>query len=369
MNTKRLVQTMLGTVQGWVQPAFDAVWDRFEAIEAKVAAIPQGEKGDKGDDADPELIRSLVAAAVDAIPRPKDGERGKDAEPIHPDTIARMVADQVRAQLSDWERPKDGKDVDPAFVRELVQAAVTSQVTPAVAAAVAAIPTPENGQPGKDADEEAIRARLRDELAEELAAAVKQIPRPENGKDATDEQIIRAAEPLIARMVAEIPRPVDGANGEPGLDGKDGRDGADGKDGAPGADGKDADHDAIVADVLAKVRMPEDGRPGKDADPEMVAASIDKAIAPVVTQFVDMADELLSSLEDDVAAPAPTPSLNVTIDGRKVDGRSSGFGMRDQLALGQMISNAVTKALMLPVKPVFDDKGNILYAQRVASPD
>jgi hypothetical protein len=66
-----------------------------------------------------------------------------------------MVSEAVRLAASEWPVPKDGKDVDPVFVEKMVHASV--------AAAVAAIPKPQDGAPGeagRDADPEFIRSSI-----------------------------------------------------------------------------------------------------------------------------------------------------------------------------------------------------------------
>lgn len=67
---------------------------------------PPGEKGDPGRDgrdADPELVREMVAEAVRAIPVPKDGRDGKDAPAVDEDAIVARVTARIPI-------PKDGRD-------------------------------------------------------------------------------------------------------------------------------------------------------------------------------------------------------------------------------------------------------------------
>lgn len=84
--------------------------------------------------------------------------------------------------------------------------------------AIAAIPAPEKGEPGKSVTIDDIKP-----LVEEAVAAIE-IPVPADGKD--------------------------GTNGQNGVDGKDGADGSNGKDGENGKDGKDGI--APTADEVAK---------------------------------------------------------------------------------------------------------------------
>jgi hypothetical protein len=97
------------------------------AIETAIAELPAPHDGDPGKDADPELIREMVAAAVAELPVPKDG---KD---IDPDAIDLMIAQAV-AKLP---TPKDGTSVTADDVAPLIEVAVQK--------AVAAIPVAKDG--------------------------------------------------------------------------------------------------------------------------------------------------------------------------------------------------------------------------------
>jgi hypothetical protein len=101
-------------------------------VEVAVSLLPKpkdGVDGINGRDADPEVIRQMVDTAVAAIPKPADGKdgargerglpgesirgevgpAGKDAEPIHPDTVARMVLEEVQRVVASLPRAKDGE--------------------------------------------------------------------------------------------------------------------------------------------------------------------------------------------------------------------------------------------------------------------
>ncbi len=148
------------------------------------AAGERGEHGIKGEDGHSVSIEDLrplvagavtdaVAEAVAKIPPAKEGPAGKDGESIHPDTVARMIAEQVTAELSLRPAPKDGtpgKDADPVFIEKLVKAEV--------AVAYAALPKPRDGRDGKDADLVEVR--------QFIAEAVAAIPKPRDGVDGKD---------------------------------------------------------------------------------------------------------------------------------------------------------------------------------------
>jgi hypothetical protein len=207
----------------------------------------------------------------------------------------------------------DGK----AFGQEIV-AAVKAHVDKAVGPLVARmetlearfgeLPTPKNGEPGKDADPDAVAAIVVRELQSEIdglraavealpppieipslpelpdipaliADAVAAIPVPQPGKDADPEQVAALVRQEAGRILAGWERPKDGKDGAPGRDGENGADGAPGQDGAdgqPGLNGKDGldVKDLFVADGGELVATFSDGRSknlgqfrGKDGEP------------------------------------------------------------------------------------------------------
>jgi hypothetical protein len=191
-------------------------------VLAAVADLPSAEPGK---DADPELVRSLVAEAVAAIdvPEPKAGNDGKDvdmdevraliaaavadlppAQPgkdADPALIRSLVADAVAA--IDLPRPRDGKDADPAAVQALVDEAV------------AALPP---AAPGKSVTADDVAPLIRDEVAKSVADAVAALPRAKDG--------VGAAGAVIDRNGSLVLTLSDGKMVDLGrVDGKDGLDG------------------------------------------------------------------------------------------------------------------------------------------------
>lgn len=138
---------------------------------------------------------------------------------------------------------------------------------------------------------EATMLELRAEL-HELRELVKAIPVPNDGKDGKD------ADPaaIVQEVLAQIHVPEDGRDG---VDGKDGADGMDaevdvdeivkavlplipipenGKDGAPGKDAEPIDRVTLAKDVLALIPIPKDGKDGI-ASRDEIRAEIAKAVA------------------------------------------------------------------------------------------
>lgn len=117
-----------------------------------------------------------------------------------------------------------------------------------------------------------------------LEGALKSLPAPqvgpkgergESGKDADPEAMRAAVAAEVARQMALLPKPQDGARGEAG------------KDGAQGLPGKDADPELMqrqvaeeVAKQLALIPKPKDGEPGRPGDPGK-SVSIDEVRALV----------------------------------------------------------------------------------------
>jgi hypothetical protein len=106
--------------------------DAGTAGPAGIQGIP-GSDGRDGKDADPELIRSMVAAAVAealaAIPAAAAGAPGKDADPIHPDTLRLMVVEAVREEVRAIPAPKDGDPGQPG--RDSLEIDILPSVDPA----------------------------------------------------------------------------------------------------------------------------------------------------------------------------------------------------------------------------------------------
>jgi hypothetical protein len=116
----------------------------------------------------------------------------------------------------------------------------------------------------REAQEVALAA-LRAEVTE-LRELVKAIPVPNDGKDGLDAD----HDAIVAEVLAQIPVP------------KDGRDGVDGKDGEPGKDAT-VDVDAIAEKAAALIPAPKDGEPGKDAEPIDTVALAKDVLALIPT--------------------------------------------------------------------------------------
>lgn len=185
-----------------------------------------------------DAVKAMIDQAVAAIPAPAE----VDLQPILNtiDATAREAAREaatfaVEAAIAELPAPKDGdpgKDADPELISQMV------------AAAVAELPTPKDG---KDVDPDAIDLMI--------AQAVAQLPAPKDGASVTVDDVAPLIEAAIEKAVAAIPAAKDGVGLAGAMIGRDGslvvtltdgsqrdlgcvvgRDGIDAK-GEPGRDG------------------------------------------------------------------------------------------------------------------------------------
>jgi integrin beta 3 len=176
--------------------------------------------------------------------------------------IDRDIA-EFRAKLQALEAspPKDGrdgvdgKDVDPELTRALIEKTV--------AAAVAALPSPERGEKG--------------EPGERGADGKDGVDGKDANADAILDQLIKASVPSIIaeveKAVAALPPAERGEKGDPGECGETGDPGQDGKDGVGLTDAL-LDRDGQLVLTLSDGRVKtlgavvgKDGAPGRDAPP------------------------------------------------------------------------------------------------------
>ena len=150
-SVKKSVQAAIEVFAGGLEPRLKAIEGEREAFQAALKSL---------DDS----IEHKLKRALQSLPAPKDGE--------------------------------DGKDVDIADVKLLVDAAVT--------AAVAEIPAPKDGVDGCSADPEEIKAMV--------AEAVSAIPPAKDGESVSVDQVKEMLEGIVKEAVAgiELPKPENG---------------------------------------------------------------------------------------------------------------------------------------------------------------
>ena len=230
MNTTKLAHVILKNVSEFVQPALDTVSKRMDDVEYRFSQLPapkdghDGVYGLDGKDADPEMIRSAVAATV--------------AESVA--VLAAELSQQVLVAVSSIPRAADGRDgkdgasVDPEFVRELVNSAV-AEIPPAQSGRDGA-----DGERGKSAYQLAVDAGFagpESEWLESLRGEPGVGVKGDAGKDGRSFAIEdvrglleaeqakwalefeRRAQDVLQRAIDRMPAAKDGADGRDGVDG------------------------------------------------------------------------------------------------------------------------------------------------------
>jgi len=183
-------QEIVAAVKAHIEKSIAPIIDRMAAIETRLA-VPAEVRA-----ADMDTVRSDLAAlraTIDALPTPVEPPALPDIPAIVAQSVERAVA-----ALPPPEPGKPGRDIDPAVVEEMVSARV--------AEAVAAIPA---AAPGKDADPVVI--------AEMVARAVEALPPAAPGKDADPALVAGLVEEKVREAVAALPP---APRGDPGPQGK-----------------------------------------------------------------------------------------------------------------------------------------------------
>ncbi|HCJ0623177.1 TPA: phage portal protein [Klebsiella variicola] len=167
----------------------------------------------------PELpdIGAMVSEAVAALPLPQDGKS------VTPEDVRPLLQELVTAAVGEIPVPRDGKDYDPAVLKQAVDDAVAAlppaqdgksvtleDVRPLlqelVTAAVGEIPVPRDG---KDYDPAVLKQAVED--------AVAALPPAQDGKSVTPEDVRPLLQELVTAAVGEIPVPRDGKDYDPAV--------------------------------------------------------------------------------------------------------------------------------------------------------
>ncbi|HHC3179793.1 TPA: phage portal protein [Klebsiella pneumoniae] len=167
----------------------------------------------------PELpdIGAMVSEAVATLPLPQDGKS------VTPEDLRPLLQELVTATVGEIPVPRDGKDYDPAVLKQAVDDAVAAlppaqdgrSVTPEdlrpllqelVTAAVGEIPVPRDG---KDYDPAVLKQAVDD--------AVAALPPAQDGRSVTPEDLRPLLQELVTAAVGEIPVPRDGKDYDPAV--------------------------------------------------------------------------------------------------------------------------------------------------------
>ncbi|WP_323110200.1 phage portal protein [Klebsiella variicola] len=167
----------------------------------------------------PELpdIGAMVSEAVATLPLPQDGKS------VTPEDLRPLLQELVTAAVGEIPVPRDGKDYDPAVLKQAVDDAVAAlppaqdgrSVTPEdlrpllqelVTEAVGEIPVPRDG---KDYDPAVLKQVVDD--------AVAALPPAQDGRSVTPEDLRPLLQELVTAAVGEIPVPRDGKDYDPAV--------------------------------------------------------------------------------------------------------------------------------------------------------
>lgn len=147
-----------------------------------------------------EVVKSHVATAFSSLAeRVSKVEKQQESISIpDADEIAQRVRETIPAPVDG----KDGKDADPEKIKEMVLAAV------------AEIPKPRDGEPGKSVGVDDVKP-----LLEELVArAFSELPKPKDGESVSHETIDDMVNTAVAKAMNALPKPADGNPGRDALE-------------------------------------------------------------------------------------------------------------------------------------------------------
>lgn len=139
-----------------LQKALDERPDLGAIAKQAAALVPAPENGK---DADPEVIKQMVADAVAELPTP---EPGKDGKSVTLEDVAPMIREEAAKAAADLPAPKDGESVTTEDVRPMLNELVAEAVKDLPAA-----------EPGKDADMDAIKQHV-----EQMVKGMEPAPAP-----------------------------------------------------------------------------------------------------------------------------------------------------------------------------------------------
>lgn len=269
----------MGVVMRGIAPAikeyaadvFDGFRESQVALSARLKALEErpmplagadGGKGDRGPegrpgkDVDPAVVDALKAK-IEALQAEVNGLKSMPAtlelvkeEPPDFEAMVKVAVAEVMAQVV---MPKDGTSVSIDDVAPLLVSEVTK--------AVAAIPPAKDGAPGQSVEMSDVEALV--------AKAVADIPRPKDGHSVSVKDVQPLIAEEVARAVALIPIPKDGDSVMDALIARDGHliltlsDGTT-KDVGPVV-GRDVDMQTVellVAAEVARIPRPKDGADG-----------------------------------------------------------------------------------------------------------
>lgn len=212
---EKLAETMSTAIKGWTQKRLEDMRSSvLETVKGMLEANPpkdgaqgpqgiQGEKGERGEQGEKGL-KGDAGERGETGEKGSDGQAGERGDPGQageqgpkgdPGPAGERGEQGLQGERGErgekgepgpagdrgepGEKGEDGKSVSLDEVRSMLDELVSKHVNDAVTKAVSSIPAPKDGEPGKDADQEAIRASV----MAEVMKAFNEIPRPLDGRD------------------------------------------------------------------------------------------------------------------------------------------------------------------------------------------
>lgn len=212
-----------------------------EQVKAAVGALPVPADGK---DADPADVARLVGEAVAALPVAVDGKS------VSVTDVAPLIAEEVQRAVAALPPAVDGKDASPEQIAASVSVALAAlpaakdgtsvtvgDVAPLIAEevqrAVAALPAPAAGEPGKSVVLDEVVPELLPAVLAVAEKAIAALPKPKDGNSVTAEDFRqlfeaeqakwaldfeRRAADVLQRAVDRMPKAVDGTPGRDAFD-------------------------------------------------------------------------------------------------------------------------------------------------------
>jgi hypothetical protein len=118
------------------------------------------------------------------------------------DLVVKAISVRIERTLAPLISRLEALERKDGLSSEDIRALIDKAVGPVVSTAVAAIPVPKNGEPGKDVDAVQVATMIQTEVTKQVAA----LPKAEPGKDA-DPEVVRE---LVRKAIADLPTPKDG---------------------------------------------------------------------------------------------------------------------------------------------------------------
>jgi hypothetical protein len=186
LDARMLAESTAEIVRRHVATATEPLLKRIEELHGELKTLGQNES----------LETSRIRQAV--VDAAKEGEEVRNAE--HRAIMAEQREALAALRLKIEERllqVKDGKDADEAAIEHRLAERADRIAEQAAKQAVADLPKPKDGDPGKDADMDVLAEVAREAAREAAQLAVDAIPRPKDAKKITPRGLYKPDETYL----------------------------------------------------------------------------------------------------------------------------------------------------------------------------